>query len=137
MRTCNNCGWTNRETEAFCTECLSDLDITAARPPESGSTASGGCANLAAFGRAVLERSKARVAECGGGEEDEENMQLAFKLGLVERVIYDPDKHGEVNSDCEPGDEIWWWGSGRDSHNKAQVLRAGSGAYEHSEDSSV
>ena len=71
----------------------------------------------AAFGSEILEAAKVRVAECGGGEEDEEIMQAAYRHGLIARVVYDPEKHGDVNSDCEPGGAIWWWGSGWEAPN--------------------
>lgn len=89
----------------------------AARPSEESSRPAPGSANLAAFGSEILEAAKERVADCGGGEYDDDIMEVAHRHGLVQRVVYDPDKHGKVNEDCEPGNEIWWWGSGEDSQN--------------------
>ena len=41
-----------------------------------------------------------------GFEESEDISEEALRLGLMERVEYDPAKHGE-DIDAEPGMEIW------------------------------
>lgn len=30
----------------------------------------------------------------------------AVQCGLVEKAVYDPDKHGDID-DVEPGDDVW------------------------------
>lgn len=37
--------------------------------------------------------------------------QLGRDDWAFRRVIYDPAKHGDVEY-CEPGDELWFWGTG-------------------------
>ena len=59
------------------------------------------------FGRDIWEWVKTKD-DLFGFEESEEIMEIAHKHGLVKRVIYDPEKHGEV--DADPGDEIWYSG---------------------------
>ena len=45
--------------------------------------------------------------EGGSGELDCFDFEeIGAKAGLVERVIYDPDMHGEIEA-AEPGDQIW------------------------------
>ena len=45
--------------------------------------------------------------EGGSGELDCFDFEeIGAKTGLVERVIYDPDMHGEIEA-AEPGDQIW------------------------------
>jgi hypothetical protein len=67
---------------------------------------------FAEFGRLCLQSAKEAIADGSMGEEDEETMELAQRLGVgnVRRVIYDPALHGDVD-EAEPGSEIWYWGA--------------------------
>lgn len=64
----------------------------------------------AKLGMDLLDEAKDRVSEGQMGEEDEHVMELAAEHGAgnVQRVPYDPAKHGPI--DAEPGDLIWYWG---------------------------
>lgn len=64
--------------------------------------------NYDSFGRDVWEWIKRRGADIFQDEDSEVLMPMAQKAGLVQRVIYDPEKHGFVE-EVEPGDFIWWW----------------------------
>lgn len=64
--------------------------------------------NYESFGRDVWEFIKRRGGDIFQDEGTEVLMPLAQKAGLVQRVIYDPEKHGEID-EVEPGGEIWWW----------------------------
>ncbi len=59
------------------------------------------------FGRLIYLRY--RESEFFFSDEDSENiMPLALMAGLAERVIFDPDIHGEIE-DADPGQAIWRW----------------------------
>jgi len=61
------------------------------------------------LGRTIYAKVTGHVG-CGEADEwCEEVMEEAAKIGLCERVPYNPDLHGEM--DCEPEmASIWWWG---------------------------
>lgn len=63
-----------------------------------------------AFGREVWAALSKRYGSEMMSECDEDYMEIAAKHGLSQRVAYDPQKHGELSCDPEPGDMIWWWG---------------------------
>lgn len=65
----------------------------------------------ARLGKALLDDVKARVVSGDIGEEDQEILELAEKLGAgnVRQVSYDPEKHGPTEW-AATGDPIWWWG---------------------------
>tara|TARA_Y100000310_G_scaffold345276_1_gene463338 strand:+ start:3705 stop:3926 length:222 start_codon:yes stop_codon:yes gene_type:complete len=66
-------------------------------------------AKMAAFGEEMWEWAK-NACQCGFDfEESEDIMEMAQRHGLVDRVEYDPKKHGE-EIDCDEGDMIWYWG---------------------------
>lgn len=69
-------------------------------------------ANRAWLGDWVLDRAKEVCARGDTDEWTEEVLTCAERLGVgnVQRVAYDPAKHGEV--DAEPGQLVWWWGVG-------------------------
>lgn len=97
----------------------------AARSGEESSCPVTGSANFASFGKEIFEATTNRVSgDEWMGEEDEQTMEIAAKHGLAQKVFYDPEKHGEV-TEAEPGDPIWWWGSGEHSPNDAVSHIAG------------
>jgi hypothetical protein len=65
--------------------------------------------NFEQFGRDVWNWIKKQGDDYCGNEDSEDVLPMAQRAGLVRRVIYDPRKHGDIG-ECEPGDEIWFWG---------------------------
>ena len=63
-----------------------------------------------AFGRAMWKLVTEHEDFCGS-EWSEDALPLAEAAGLCRRVVYDPEKHGDI-CEAEPGSEIWFWGEG-------------------------
>jgi len=75
---------------------------------------------LAKYAAEHLEGVFERTGDSGGSEEDDSCLESAHKLGLVESVSYDPEKHGEeIQCDTEIGATIWWWGKTEPEINNA------------------
>ena len=64
---------------------------------------------MAAFGEEMWERTKNACRDGFYFEEQESIMEMAQRHGLVDKVEYDPKKHG-VEIDADEGDMIWYWG---------------------------
>ena len=69
---------------------------------------------LSEFGEKTLEKIKEIIAD--GFLCDDITMELAdlaVECGLIYTVFYDPEIHIDINQEnfeCEPGDEIYYWG---------------------------
>jgi hypothetical protein len=65
-------------------------------------------ANYTLFGFLAWQLVKGYGNDFCGDEWSEQILPLAAQAGLCRRVVYDPDKHGDIEAD--PGTEIWFWG---------------------------
>jgi hypothetical protein len=64
--------------------------------------------NFAEFGRRMYERLRTDE-NYFGTEGSLDEMEDAIACGLADAVKYDPELHGYIEGDPEPGDEIWIW----------------------------
>ena len=67
--------------------------------------------NYQDFGKAIWEWVRDSGTEFFYAEESESILEIAERFGLVRRVNYDPDVHGEI--DAEKGDSIWYFGDSK------------------------
>jgi len=65
--------------------------------------------DICGFGKDVWEWVKEQGGDIFEHEDSEVIMEIAEKHGLAKRVIYDPEKHGDISM-ADPGEEIWWFG---------------------------
>lgn len=69
---------------------------------------------LAEFGKVMLAEVKECIVECGFWMYSETVADKAVEYGLMQYVAYDPDKHGALDAEYEPGDMIYYWGKATD-----------------------
>ena len=110
--------WAPGEYLTKCTTCRQQF-IGDKRAAQCAPCAYGDDKRFHQFGQQVWGMITNLGGEFCGNEISEDILPMAESAGLCERVIYDPELHGQL--DADPGDEVWWWGDAPRTDGNAEV----------------